>query len=171
MTKTILGVFATAALLTTGFVFAQQAPPPAQAPGVPGAPAGPRGMRYHRMQRMEQYLGLTDAQKTQIRTIREQARTESQPFVQQLRAGYQEIHKLIQSGATPEQVGTRAEQIAASNCTAIQQLARIKATTAAKMYAVLTPEQRTKAQQMRGRFRHGFGGPADFGALGPEHVK
>jgi Spy/CpxP family protein refolding chaperone len=156
MTKrNVIGLVAVLAL-TAGVIFAQ----------------GPANGRRGRMGKgpmgggMAKYLELTDTQKQQMKDIREQARTQSQPFMQQIQAARDEVQKMVKAGQAPEVVAKRAEELAAANANAVQKLAGIKAGTAARMFAVLTPEQREKAQKLRESFGgHGFG-PMGFQGRG-----
>jgi protein CpxP len=155
MTRRILGAVAAAALFGTGLVYAQQGPR-----------RGP-GARGGAMQgRMANFLDLTDAQKEQMRQIREQTRTQAEPFAKQIRAAHQEVAAMVKSGAAAEAVAKRAEDLAAANAPAVQKLAGIHAHAAAAMFAVLTPEQREKAKKLRDSFGPRFGGPGGMG-LGP----
>lgn len=152
MTKKILSVLAGAALLTTGLAFAQ-----AGATGGQGMGPGRKQARQPG-QRIARYLQLTPEQRQQFQRIHQEARTQSQPYVEQLKTAFMEIQNMVKSGAAPEAVGARAEQLVAANQTAIQHLAGIRARTAARAYAVLTPEQRQKAANLRGFMGGGLGG-------------
>lgn len=148
MTKRDVVGLVAVVVLTAGVIFAQ----------------GPANGRRSRMGkgpmngRMANYLELTDTQKQQMKDIRQQAHTQAQPFAQQLQAARAEVEKMVKAGEAPEAVAKRAEELAAANANAVQKLAGIRAATAAKMFAVLTPEQREKAQKLRQSFGgHGFG--------------
>lgn len=152
MTKKILSVLAGAALLTTGLAFAQAGAQRGQGMG-PGARQGRQpGWRVAR------YLQLTPEQRQQFQQIHQEAWTQAQPYVEQLKTAFAEVENMVKSGATPDAAAARAEQLAAANETAIQQLAGIKARTAARIYGVLTPEQRQKAANLREFIGGGFGG-------------
>jgi Spy/CpxP family protein refolding chaperone len=143
MTRRVLGAVAAVSLFASGLVYAQQRGP---------------GMRRGNMAgRMARFLDLTDAQKEQLRQIREQTRTEAEPFAKQIRAAHQEVAAMVKSGAAPEAVQKRAEELAAANAPAVQKLAGIHARAAAARFAVLTPEQREKAKDLRDSFGPGLG--------------
>lgn len=154
MTKKIFAVFAGAALLATGLAFAQMG-------------AG-RGAGHHPGWRMARYLQLTPEQRTELKTIHQEAYTASKPYADQLKAACTEIETMVKSGATPDAVAARAEALSASNQAAIQKLAGIHASAAAKAYAVLTPEQRQKAATIREYFGRPICGMGRFGVgMGP----
>lgn len=156
MTKrNVVGLVAVLAL-TAGVIFAQ------------GPAAGRKGRMGKGSMggRMANYLELTDTQKQQMKDIREQARTQAQPFTQQIQAARAEVEKMVKAGEAPEAVAKRAEELAAANANAVQKLAGIRAWTAAKMFSVLTPEQREKAQKLRDSFGGRGFGPMGFHGRG-----
>ncbi len=169
MTRSIPSALGVAALISTGLVYAQQQQPPQQQQQQQQMQRPPRaGMRHGMMGgRMAQYLNLTPEQQQQMRDIRQQARTEAQPYMDQLRAARTEIVNLIKSGASPDAVGQRAQQLTAANANAIQELAAIKARTAARMYNLLTPEQKDKAIKMHEQWGQRGGPHHGFGPFGP----
>jgi Spy/CpxP family protein refolding chaperone len=121
-------------------------PPPQSAPEAP-APA-PRGPGH-----LARSLGLTDAQKTSIQAIRERHRadlTARREGLQQARAAF---HAALRDPATPE-----AQLRALYDRTSAAGFEMLMASRALRqeVQAVLTPEQRAKAAEMRGfaRARH-----------------
>lgn len=155
-------VFA-AGLLATGLAFTQtQTPAPAGPPERPGRP----GARMDRQQRMAKHferiateLNLTPQQREQAKALMQKARTDAQPVKEQLRTNRQQLGEAIKSGNQAEitrisnQVGQLTGQLTAIHARAMQQ-----------GYAMLTPEQRQKAEQLRGQWMQRFGrhhhGPA-----------
>ena len=96
-------------------------------------------------------LNLTDAQKTQVKTIFESARATSEP----LHAKMDEVHKQLEAATAngqfdEAQVRALANQQGQIMADTIVEHERAKS----KIYAILTPEQRTKADQL-----HKHGGP------------
>lgn len=125
----------------------------AQGPGRPGGgpgrgPGGPEQFLFAQ-------LSLTDAQKEQIKSIRESARTASEPFREQLKVVRDEIQAATANGAFDE-AAVRA--IAAKAAPAEVELAVIDARTRAAVYNVLTPEQRTKLAALQAEFEQRRGG-------------
>jgi len=105
----------------------------------PPADKGPRGPRPGMQmmgERMAKELGLTEDQKTQIKAIHEAAR----PQLEAIRAD---------QSLTREQKREKAQAI--------------QKDTQAKVDAVLTPEQRTKAQAMREKMKEHRGGKGPRG--------
>lgn len=110
---------------------------------------GHKGMRDGRMMGFRG-LDLTDAQKAQMKQIRETHRQAITPLREQLRAKRQELRQAHQGG-------TFNESLAAQK---LAELAPLQAKLQAEqfrlrqeMLSVLTPEQKTKLEQQREQFR------------------
>jgi len=154
---------AVAALLAgLGTAQAQQAPsPPATPGGMPGGmrhgPGGiggmagidqPGGLGGAQMMlgRMGEQLGLSEAQKQQVRGILESARPEMQSVREQMRANQQRLEATkpddpaYQSGVA--EVSRAAGELASRTVSNGAQVRK-------QVWAVLTPEQRTKAEALR----------------------
>jgi Spy/CpxP family protein refolding chaperone len=95
-------------------------------------------------QKMATALGLTDQQKSQAKTIFQDARTQSQPVREALKQERQQIQAAIKSGKSPSEV----QQMAQSEGPQMAQLAGIRAAAFAKLYAILTPDQQQKLATM-----------------------
>jgi len=104
-------------------------------------------------------LHLTDAQKTQIHTIISEERAKMKPLFQQLKAGRDELKALRKSGTFDE---AKVRSIAKGQADTIIELIVTKERIKSKVYAVLTPEQRTKAQELREKWK---------GCHGKKHMK
>jgi Spy/CpxP family protein refolding chaperone len=102
-------------------------------------------------------LNLTDDQKQQTRSIMQAAHESSKPVVQQLRQSRQAVREAIKAGKPDAEI----DQLSANVGNLAGQVAAIRARAFARTYALLTPEQRTKADQMadhaRGTFKGGHG--------------
>src|SRR5581483_7072508 len=134
--------FAAIAALAAGMAMAQ-------APAAPANPAQPlagKAWRTHRGafgQRMAQALNMTDAQKAQAKAIFQQARQNAQPVAQQLKQNREALAAAV-----------KANDVAQIHSLSLQQgnlrgqLLGIRSEAMAKVYATLTPEQKTKADQM-----------------------
>ncbi len=155
--------FAGMAALASGMVFAQAPAPPAQ----PQSPAQRWQQRRGQMfDRMAARLNLTDAQKEQARAIMQSARESARPIAQQLKQNRLALHDAIKAGKPDADI----DQLAATAGSLIGQEAAIRTKAFAKVYALLTPEQRMKADQLgshgRGMFlgghEHGHGAGAGF---------
>ena len=150
--KNSLVCFAGMAALASGMMFAQAPAPPAQ----PESPAQRWQQRRGRMfDRMATKLNLTDDQKQQARSIMQSARESAQPITQQLKQNRQALRDAVKAGKSDADI----DQLAASTGTLMGQATAIRTKAFAKVYALLTPEQRTKADQLggHGMFMRGHG--------------
>ena len=140
------------AALASGMVFAQS-----PAPSNPAQPPAQHRQwnRGQRFERMATRLNLTDDQKQQARSIWQAARASSRPLAQQLREGRQAVRDAVKAGKS----GADLDQLTASVGNLAGQMATIRTKAFAQFYAMLTPDQRAKADQMadhvRGMFMHG----------------
>lgn len=110
-------------------------------------------------------LGLTEEQKTQAKQILEASKTKIQPIMEGLKNGHDTAKTLGTNGTYDE---TAVANLANQQAELTKQLIIEKEKTKAQLFAILTPEQRTKAQElmknfegkMKGRFGHHspFGG-------------
>ncbi len=128
--------FVAAAALAAGMAFAQA---PAPAPGK----IKPRAMVRRRVMKT---LDLTAAQKQQAKTIFQQARQNSAPIRQQLQQNREAMATAVKANDTAQ-----IQSLASRQGTLQGQAAAIRAESMAKFYSNLTPDQRTKADQMRQR--------------------
>ena len=107
---------------------------------------GKHWKHHHGHHHLWKKLHLTDAQKTQIHTIISEERAKMKPLFQQLKAGRDELKALRKSGTFDE---AKVRSIAKGQADTIIELIVTKERIKSKVYAVLTPEQRTKAQELR----------------------
>jgi protein CpxP len=135
--------FAAAGTLAAGMVFAQVAP---KQPAQHGMHSFARRAMGH--QRMIQALNLTDAQKQQAKTIFQQSRQSVQPVRQQLKQNREALEAAVKANDT-----AKIDQLAATQGQLRGQMMAARAEAMAKVYQILTPEQRTKAEQMRQNFK------------------
>ncbi len=153
MKKYIIAAIAGTAMLFSGLGFAQAAK---QGGG------HERGMFGRRM---AQQLGLSDAQQQQIKGILQAEKPNMQPLAQELKQERQQMNALTESGTFDEAaVRAAASKQAQTEADLAVERARMKS----HIFAVLTPDQRTKAQEMeksfagrRGRWGHGKGNEAN----------
>lgn len=99
-------------------------------------------------------LDLTETQKSTAKTIFEESRTASAPLIQQLRENRKAIAEAIKAGKSESELASLANQAG----TVKGQLSALRATSMSKFYALLTPAQREKADQLqntRRQRRHG----------------
>lgn len=110
--------------------------------------------RHHRGGRMQmaafRQLDLTDTQKAQIKQIRTNHRESLKALKQQIRAKRQELRQLSESGAFNEQLASqKIAELAPLQAKVMGEKSRIRQET----LAVLTPEQKTKLEQVREQFK------------------
>jgi Spy/CpxP family protein refolding chaperone len=166
MKKATIAILAIA-LISTGalLIFAQKGD---------GMRRGPRGGGFgpgHGLLMMADKIGATEEQKTRIKAILEDSKTRVQPLMEALRANHEAIRNLGTDGTYNE---AEVARIANAQAETTKQLIVEKEKTKAAIFAVLTPEQRTKATELReqmkerfkGRFPGGFRGPKGPGPMG-----
>jgi Spy/CpxP family protein refolding chaperone len=126
-------------------VFAQ-APTTTAQPGGGNAAVRPRAVVR---QRIAQALNLTDAQKQQAQAIIQQARQTVQPLGQQSKQNRQALLAAIKAGNSDVEI----HQLALTQGNLAGQLVAARTEALAKLYSMLTPEQRAKADLMRQQVR------------------
>ncbi len=110
------------------------------------------------VEHMARGLDLTDDQQTQIKTILETARNASEPLHKQMDEAHKQLEAATANGQFDEaQVRALANQQAQLMADSIVEHERTKS----RIFAILTPEQRAKADEMhkRGGPRRRHGGP------------
>ncbi|MFP5262589.1 MAG: Spy/CpxP family protein refolding chaperone [Blastocatellia bacterium] len=95
-------------------------------------------------------LDLTDAQKAQMKQIRESHSQSVRPLMEQIRAKRQEIHQASEGGSFNEAlVAQKLTEIAPLEAKLMGEQFRIRQ----EMLSVLTPEQKAKLDQSREHFK------------------
>ncbi len=94
------------------------------------------------------YLGLTDAQKTQAKTILDNAKTAAQPIRTEMKAARAALEAAIVAG---QPVDAPAEAVGKL----FGQLAAVRANAWEQFRAILTPAQLTKLNEFRARMGNG----------------
>src|SRR5208337_3979901 len=102
--------------------------------------------RHHGHFGLWKKLNLTDAQKNQIKTIMSEERPKMKPLFQQLNAGREQLNALIKSGPFDE---AKVRSIAKGQADILANMIVARERMKSMMYAVLTPEQRAKAEKLR----------------------
>lgn len=109
-----------------------------------------RGFGRHNFREMiARELNLTAEQKTQIEQIIESEKTNIKPLVQQLAEHRRQLKALGTDGTFNE---AQVRAIAQQQGQTMSEMIVVKERIQSRIFAVLTPEQRTKATQMRERF-------------------
>ena len=146
------------AALAAGALLAQGPPPP----GPGGPPGDPQQREQRRLDMLATSLGLTDVQKAQTKTIFDASHQDAASLGQQLRQGQQALDDAAKTGQSAAEIDTLAN----SQGTVIGQLIAIQVKAFAQFYAILTPEQRQKADTLPGPWRGMMGGLGGAG-FGP----
>ena len=111
------------------------------------------------LDRMAARLNLTDAQKQQAHSIMQSARESARPIAQQLKQNRLALHDAIKAGKPDADI----DQLAATRGNLTGQATAIRTKAFAKIYALLTPEQRTTADQLGSHRRGMFMGGHEHG--------
>jgi protein CpxP len=147
-----------AVALASGMLLAQT-----QAPANPPQAGQHRqwnqGNRGQMFDRLATQLNLTDDQKQQAKAIMQSARESTRPIAQELRQNRQALNEAVKAGKPEADI----DQLAANTGRLMGQMTAIRTKSFAKVYALLTPEQRTKADQLRGQHRGMFMGGHEHG--------
>lgn len=133
MTKILIRLAGLGAL-AGGLIFAQNT-------------AGPTARRGHFVQRIVNYLNLTPDQQAQAKQIMAGVRQEAAPLREQMKQNREALANAIKTGNDAQ-----IDQITKAQAPVMAQLAAIRAHGFEKIYAMLTPEQKTKADNMRQMF-------------------
>jgi Spy/CpxP family protein refolding chaperone len=136
-----LRLFATTLLLGAAAFAQTPAPTPAPASHRPFA-----RFRAHKARRAVKALNLTDAQKSQMKSIREQTRSTVQPIATQLRQNRQALNAAIKANDT-----SRIQALSKTQGDLQGQIAAIRSQSRAQIYAGLTDDQRKMIDERRTR--------------------
>jgi len=123
------------AVLAAGMAFAQTA----------AVAANPRAAVR---QRMMKKLDLTADQKTQIKTILQQARTAALPVRTQMQQNRQALTAAVKANNTAQ-----IQTLAAAQGSLQGQIVAIRTGAEAKLYALLTPDQQASYTQMQEKIK------------------
>jgi protein CpxP len=141
-TKSWTVAVALLALVLCGTLMLSYAQETAEAPS-----AGWHGHGQHHMGWMGKELNLTDAQKTQIKSMMQAQRTTLRPLMQQLAENRKAMLAATANGAFDQ---AKVTALANQQAQVMAQLAVQKESMHHQIYTqVLTPEQRTTADQLR----------------------
>jgi Spy/CpxP family protein refolding chaperone len=94
-------------------------------------------------EQMMQALNLTTAQKQQAKTIFGDARQKAEPIRQEMRQNREALYAAVKANNT-----SQIERLSSHQGELQGKALAIRSEARAKFYAILTPEQRTKADQM-----------------------
>ena len=110
-------------------------------------------------------LNLTDDQKAKMKSLRDTFRSTNKPLMEQLRAKRQELRQASEGGTFNEALATqKLTEMAGLEAKLMGARFQLRQ----QMLAVLTPEQKTQLDQLKGQSRErrggrrgGFGGPRE----------
>jgi Spy/CpxP family protein refolding chaperone len=145
MKRRMIPYVATAAL-AAGLAFANPPSAPSSTQSSTGQTRANRRAEFH--ERMAKELNLTDQQRAEAKTVFQQAKEKSRPYMEQLRADRQAMREAVKSNDT-----AKIHSLAAKEGKTRGEIRAINAEAMAKFYAGLTPEQRTKADQLHQQAR------------------
>jgi Spy/CpxP family protein refolding chaperone len=130
----------------------------AQGTGTPPGTGRGAGLA-NRLDRIATQLSLTPDQKTQVSSIAQNAFSQAQPLVRQMRQNHQAIEQLVKGGTTAN-FDQQLQTLANSQGSLTAQLSVIRAKALAQAWALLTPDQQQKAGQLHDLFgmEPGMGG-------------
>jgi Spy/CpxP family protein refolding chaperone len=115
------------------------------------AQSGPANSPEHRAfahPQMMEVLNLTTTQKEQANTIFSDARQRAQPIRQEMRQNREALDAAVKANNT-----SQIESLSSRRGVLQGEALAIRSTAMAKFYAILTPEQRIKADQMQSQMR------------------
>jgi Spy/CpxP family protein refolding chaperone len=154
--KSTLFRLAGAAICASGMLLAQTQ----ASPGEAAPPAQHRQWNRGPMfDTLAAKLNLTDAQKQQAQSILGSARESSKSIAQQLRQARHGLWDAIKAGKSDAEI----DQLSANMGNLTGQLTAIRTKAFARVYALLTPEQRIQTEQLRDRVRGMFMGGHERG--------
>ncbi|WP_241696998.1 Spy/CpxP family protein refolding chaperone [Mariprofundus sp. KV] len=110
-----------------------------------GGPDGERNMD-RRAERMAEKLNLSDTQRDQFKQIHEQGRGEGQAIHEAMQKNRDALHKLDPSA---KDYAKQVARLANEKAELVKQMVVHRSEVRAEVHAMLTPEQREKATQMR----------------------
>ncbi len=128
----------------------------AQAPAANSAPSGQSATTQHHAHRsfldrhvawLSRRLNLSDAQRAEAKTIFTEARDTAKPVRRQLR----ENRMALRAAVKADHAG-QIQQLATARGNLMGKMMAIQSEAGAKFYQVLTPEQRTKDDQLHQQF-------------------
>jgi len=107
---------------------------------------GPRPGMHQKFERMAEALELTDEQRRQFKQIHRKARPKLQEIGDAMQDNREALHRL--SPADEDYAG-QVERLAREQGKLVARMIRVRSRVRAEVYAILTPEQREKAKELR----------------------
>jgi Spy/CpxP family protein refolding chaperone len=132
---------AMSAVLASGLLVAQ--------PPMRGQKGERADFRAGMFERLAARLELTEAQKQQAKSVFDAARQQAEPLREQLKQTHDALRDAVKTGKTEVEI----DQLASRQGALMGQLTGIHTKAFARVYATLTPEQKQKADELRGGFQ------------------
>jgi periplasmic protein CpxP/Spy len=104
-------------------------------------------------ERIAKELGLSDEQKAQGKQVLDDSKTRIEPLMEAMKAGHESAKDLGKDGTFDEKA---VNALATQQSETMKQIIIEKEKTKAALFAILTPEQRTKANELRANFETKF---------------
>lgn len=111
------------------------------------------GVQQRVQRRMMQALDLSAAQKEQLKSIRQSTQAQVQPLAQQLKTNRQALNAAVQASDT-----AKIQQLSATIGTLQGQVLALRSAGRVQFLAVLTPDQKAKMTEFRGKVKQLLGG-------------
>jgi protein CpxP len=140
-------IAATAVLLGTALAQSQSADAAAAPPPPPPHSRGQWGMDVHMMGFFADYLNLTDAQQTQMKTVMQKEQPAMKPLFQQAHQVDQQLRQYVE-GAYDE---AKVQALASQKAQIEAQITVAQTRLHNELFQVLTPDQQGKMKEMEAR--------------------
>ena len=114
--------------------------------------AAPAGIQARLTKKLIQSLDLSATQKQQAKSILQSTRSQVQPLTSQIKQNRESLSAAIQTGDTAQ-----IQQLATSLGTLQGQVLALRSTGMAQFYALLTPDQKTKAADFQQKAKQVLG--------------
>lgn len=106
-------------------------------------------------ERLAKKLNLTDAQKEQVKQIRETSKAKVQPLKENMKSIHQQMETATADGQFDE---AQVQALATQQANIMAQMIVEKERTKSQMFAILTPEQQAQAKQLKEQMKEKFKG-------------
>jgi periplasmic protein CpxP/Spy len=162
MRTVVLGMLAIA-IISLGAAWASAHAFGGRTAGFFGMDENRRAQMFERMfNRVADELNLNDDQRTRAKGVLAESKVRVEPLLQEMKSTHQQIAELGKDGTFNEE---RVSQLAEQQAETMKQLIVEKERTKAQLFAILTPEQRQKAEELKERFKGKFRKGMEMGMM------
>ena len=148
----VLPLFTAAALMAQTGTPPSSASPNASAQQPASTQRGMKAGRHRIMQRLSEHLNLTPDQRQQARAMFRDSSDQTKPLRAKLREERASLALAIKAGSEKQ-----IDEITNQNAESLAKLQAIHAKTMAKLYSILTPDQKAKFDMLYSRHTHAKG--------------